>query len=236
MRADGVCNPAPDTVMLPGSPNSAIVTVQDAMPAGLSGDSMACVDAGAIPMGDPKMKLLRVLALATAMAGMAGCMTVPGYSYRGGSGDYYYGYPSVDYNRHYRYGGYYSPYSSPYYRYGSGVSLRYRYGYPRYPYYRQRPDHDGHHAGGGHDDNADQPSRATDARPPWRNLERQYPRQSADGGSRPGQRPRTDTPVRLPRPSATRRPATQDAGTTRMIRRARSVRDELRNKKNEIAP
>jgi len=56
-----------------------------------------------------RKRLLPVLALAT----LAGCAT--GYSYRGGTGDYYYGQPSVEYRY---YGGY-----------GYGGSIGY--GYPR---------------------------------------------------------------------------------------------------------
>lgn len=93
------------------------------------------------------MKKISMLVLATAMVGLTGCMTMPGYSYRGGTGDYYYGYPSVDYDRYgsvYGYSGYGSPYrysrygysyGSPY-GYGNSWSLRYglSYGYPGYGY------------------------------------------------------------------------------------------------------
>lgn len=88
--------------------------------------------------------MIRKLILpAIAVALLGGCVT--GYSYRQGSGDYYYGSPSVEYRYYptYPYGayGYYGPYryADPYaYR---GYPYRYYYGgYPYgYPYYYQRP-------------------------------------------------------------------------------------------------
>lgn len=127
------------------------------------------------------IRILRLALLALAAAAVAGCVTTPGYGYRGGQGDYYYGQPSVDY----RYRGGYGPYhhgygypygygrsgwsfgvyyGHPYYHHGYGA----RYGYPwygwpyyGYPYYhrppvvRPRP---------GDNNNAQVP--------PWRDLDR----------------------------------------------------------------
>ena len=95
--------------------------------------------------------LLPALVAATLLAGCAS------YQYRGGSGDYYYGRPAVEY----RYYG--SPYGSYGYGYpgwngglGYGYSP-YGYGYYGYPYYRDG----GHHRGDRDNDRA---------RPPWRDL------------------------------------------------------------------
>lgn len=128
------------------------------------------------------IRILRLALLALAAAAVAGCVTTPGYGYRGGQGDYYYGQPSVDY----RYRGGYGPYhhgygypygygrsgwsfgvyyGHPYYRYGYGA----RYGFPWYgwpyyghPYYRPpvvvRPDPD--------------PDGNPSDVPPWRDLDR----------------------------------------------------------------
>jgi hypothetical protein len=132
--------------------------------------------------GIPDMKAIRILRLALlalAAAAVAGCVTSPGYGYRGGQGDYYYGQPSADYGYRGGYGPYHGGYGypygyghsgltigvyygHPYYRYGYGA----RYGYPwygwpyyGYPYYRPpvvvRP----------------RPGGNSDV-PPWRDLDR----------------------------------------------------------------
>jgi hypothetical protein len=67
----------------------------------------------------------KLLLPALAAAVLGGCVT--GYDYRGGSGDYYYGQPTVDYDY---YGGYYG-YGYP----GWHGSLGFGYGYGGYPYY-----------------------------------------------------------------------------------------------------
>jgi hypothetical protein len=101
--------------------------------------------------------LLPALAIAT----LAGCAT--GYSYRGGSGDYYYGQSSVDYRYYGSYGygfgrGYYLDiFGRPVYGYPYGY-----YGgpYPRYPQgHGPRPPHGPGHGGhdGDHDDDHDGP-------------------------------------------------------------------------------
>src|SRR5688572_18421492 len=82
-----------------------------------------------------------------AVALLGGCVSY-GYSHRHGSGDYYYGAPSVDYR-------YYSPYSygSPYSYYGGGYSYYtgpYRYGYPYGGYYYGYPYVYPYYYGGGH--------------------------------------------------------------------------------------
>jgi hypothetical protein len=79
-----------------------------------------------------------------AAAALSGCYT--GYGYRGGSGDYYYGSPSVDY---YGYGAPYGSLSYGYSDYGYGYGYGYPYGYyggyyPRYPYYPYYPPHHEH--------------------------------------------------------------------------------------------
>jgi hypothetical protein len=68
----------------------------------------------------------KLLLPALAAAVLGGCVT--GYDYRGGSGDYYYGQPSVDYDY---YGGYYGGYGYP----GWHGALGFGYGYGGYPYY-----------------------------------------------------------------------------------------------------
>ena len=98
-----------------------------------------------------KRKLLVPSLAVAAAALLAGCVT--GYEYRQGTGDYYYGQPSVDY---YDDGGYYGGYGYgiPYggYGYGGGWGLGFGYGgfpywgYPYgYPYYgHHHRHHDGH--------------------------------------------------------------------------------------------
>lgn len=135
--------------------------------------------------------MLRKILLPTlAIAALAGCAT--GYTYRGGSGDYYYGTPGVDYRYHGAYGYYgsYGSYGGGYYydRYGRLV-----YGYPYGGYYNQpygagswwwytprpRPGHDqdGDHQG-------DDGNRDDRRRPPWRDiggLQPRPPRTAAPG-------------------------------------------------------
>jgi len=136
-----------------------------------------------------------ILPALAALALLAGCAT--GYQYRGGSGDYYYGSPSVEYRVYgtYGYPGYYG-YGYPYGGYGYGS-----YGYPYYygggyyyPWYRHR--HGGHHGGHDNDDGNDggsQPSRPT---PPWRDLD--------SIGNRGDFRERSSTPMPRPRSIAPR--------------------------------
>ena len=70
--------------------------------------------------------MIRKLLFATLGAALlAGCAT--GYQYRGGSGDYYYGQPSVEYQDD----GYYGPYGYGYPG-GWGGSLGFGYGYGGY--------------------------------------------------------------------------------------------------------
>lgn len=110
-----------------------------------------------------RIMIRRLSLVVLTAAALTGCMT-DGYSYRGGSGDYYYGRPSVDYyydgyGYGYGYPGWYGGYD---YRHGYGYGYRYPYhgwygGYWDYPYYwppyRPRPprpgdDHDGPRTGG----------------------------------------------------------------------------------------
>jgi hypothetical protein len=131
--------------------------------------------------------MLRKFLLPTlAIAALAGCAT--GYTYRGGSGDYYYGQPRVEYRYHGGYGAY-GPYGG--FGYGGGYyydrfgRLVYRSpygGYYGYPYgyggwwYAPRP-RPGHHGDGGHHDHDGQPGSDRDDRPPpWRGIDRGQPR------------------------------------------------------------
>lgn len=129
--------------------------------------------------GRPMIRKLILPALAALV--LAGCAT--GYQYRGGSGDYYYGSPGVEY-RYYGYGYYGYPYGS----YGY-------YGYPNYyggyyggyysPWYRRPHWHGGHHHGGGDHGGGhggDKPAKPT---PPWRDLGSLRPR---TGGNMPPSR------------------------------------------------
>lgn len=124
-------------------------------------------------------RILRLALLALAAAAVAGCVTTPGYGYRTGQGDYYYGQPSVEYRYRGGYGPYHGgygypygygrsgwsfgiSYGHPYYRYGYGGRYAYPwYGWPYYghPYYRPpvvvRPRPDGN-----------------SEVPPWRDLDR----------------------------------------------------------------
>jgi hypothetical protein len=86
-------------------------------------------------------RLLPALTVGLAAALLGGC--VSDYQYRGGTGDYYYGQPSVEY-RDYGYGGYGAPYGGGYgypgggwsgsIGYGSGYGSPYGYGGYGYPY------------------------------------------------------------------------------------------------------
>lgn len=123
--------------------------------------------------------MIRKLILpAVAIALLGGCVT--GYSYRQGSGDYYYGAPAVEYRYYppYPYGayGYYGPYryADPYsywyrgYPYGYRSGYGYPYGYPYSHYYHRRP------------------VRQTDPTPddstsPWRRLDELRRRQQGGG-------------------------------------------------------
>lgn len=112
--------------------------------------------------------MIRKLILpALAAALLAGCAT--GYQYRGGSGDYYYGSPGVEYRV---YGGYGYPYGYGYGGYGYGYPY-YGGGYYYYPWYRGHGHHHGGHHHGGHDgDNGGDDGDAPPERPtpPWRDL------------------------------------------------------------------
>lgn len=143
-------------------------------------------------------------ALATAL--LAGCAT--DYTYRGGSGDYYYGRPQVEYRTvgpygYPGFGGYfgygYGAYG-PYGFYGYGSPYGY-YGSPYWGPWQPRPPRPGHGHGDGHGD-AD----GDDRPPPWRDFGRMAPR---EGVRRPDEAPRPryrDTaPQREPR-SFERRP------------------------------
>src|SRR5688500_15691577 len=146
-------------------------------------------------------KLLLPLA---AVVLLGGCVT-SGYSYLQGSGDYYYGAPSVEYRYHTPYGygypyGYYGYGGSAYgYRYASPYRYRqyypdpyrhYYYGYPyRQPnYYYRRP--------------APRPTidRTPDrARSPWRDLNR-LGRRGMGGDGEPTQMPSIVPPTARPSP------------------------------------
>ena len=193
---------------------------------------------------------LKVAAAAGAALLLAGCVTDP-YAYRGGygygSGDYYYGRPSVEYRHYGSYGGYGYPYYGgpygrpygrshwsfgfgygyPYYGYGGyGYGWPYYYrGWPRYPpiVVHPRPDPDPDHDPG--DDQGP---------PPWRDLDR-----LRDGGPRPPiqtepSRPRfSDAPVpgrierpRVERPTHTpRAPRASTSGGSRLERAQRMLQD-----------
>lgn len=131
---------------------------------------------------------------------LAGCVT-SGYSYRQGSGDYYYGAPSVEYRYHPYYGG---PYGYPYGSYGYGYYGRpaydYRYDWPyRYRhYYDPRAYYYGYpYRQPGHTYRRTAPPPTVDPTPdrsrsPWRDLEL-LRRRGAGGGVDPAQ-PRTVAP------------------------------------------
>jgi hypothetical protein len=208
---------------------------------------MPGADAGRIEVGGPDMKTIRFLRLALpalAAAAVAGCVTAPGYGYRGGQGDYYYGQPSVEY----RYRGGYGPYhhgygypygygrsgwsfgihyGHPYYRYGYGYGGRYGYpwyGWPwyGYPYHhrppvvvRPRPDGDGNREA-----------------PPWRDLDRlrelERNRRGVPGIEREPLRPdvaRTAMPTRPPVRNETRSRMANDIERARGGRPIREQED-----------
>jgi len=131
-------------------------------------------------------------ALAIAMLG--GCVT-SGYQYRGGSGDYYYGQPQVEYRDYgYPYGGFGYGYPGGW---SGSIGWGYGYGYPygfyggyydpwryytpyRRPHHRDH-DHDHDHHGDHHDDDGPgtppRTPRDDDAHrpPPWRDFVRVRP-------------------------------------------------------------
>lgn len=132
----------------------------------------------------------KALLPALAIALLSGCAT--DYTYRNGSGDYYYGSPQVEYRYIGGYGGYggygghgYGSgfgygYGNPVYYYDRFGRLVYGYPYRAYgaPYsggywqHRPRPNH----GGGGHghpDDGGD--TAGNDRLPPWRNLRGMQP-------------------------------------------------------------
>jgi hypothetical protein len=178
------------------------------------------------------IRKLLIPALAATL--LAGCITDYGYRGYGGSGDYYYGRPSVEY-RYYGgygggYGGYYGgwggyyPYAYPY-RYGYGYPYRYAYpyrhgygpyGYPGYraPYYnypRYRGHGGGHGYGNGYYNNGNHPNR-----PGW-SGQGPRPQPGVQPGPRPGGRPgsavrptdpnASNEPRQAPRNDAPRRPS-----------------------------
>lgn len=144
--------------------------------------------------------LRKFLLPALAATTLAGCAT--GYSYRGGSGDYYYGQPQVEY-RYYgpsMYGGYGGYYGNGLYG-GIGFGYPFGYGgyygggywnspYGGYPYWsRPRPPRPPHgHGGdhGGHDNNGHDGDRDDGRKPPWRDF----------GGVLPPSRERAEMPDR----------------------------------------
>ncbi|MFC0676311.1 hypothetical protein ACFFGH_00420 [Lysobacter korlensis] len=174
--------------------------------------------------------MLRKLLLPLAAVAVLGGCTTSGYNYRGGTGDYYYGRPSVEYRHHGSpYG--YSPYGS---HYGFGLSGFYgypyysRFGHPYYghpyyghsfyghPYYgypyrrpivivQPRPDE-----GTQRTDNGDRP-------PPWRDFNARR-RMDPDVGAAMQPRPEPARP--MPRASV-------DSGSRmeQMIRRSRQSAD-----------
>lgn len=168
-------------------------------------------------------KLLLPLA---ALVLLAGCAT--GYTYRGGSGDYYHGAPRVEYRHYYPgypYGYYgYGPYRySPYSRY-YGYPYRYRtyrYGYPYgHPYYRP-------HVRPRVDTTPDRP------RSPWRDLDNLRNRDRDDSGSRvrvPRRPGSVQAPVQAPRPASPPAPRVRSGGDGSaiggMLRRTRERRHE----------
>lgn len=168
-------------------------------------------------------KLLLLPVIATAL--LAGCAT---YSYRSGSGDYYYGQPGTHYRVYgsygypgaygYGYPGYYG-YPGTYGYYGYGYGSPYWGGgyYPRYP---SRPHGGGHHDGGSHHPGDHQPPpeqgqpRPDRPRPPWRDLDgiarpQSGKRQVVAPGAPATMAPQRTAPVqdavRVPRPGGWKR-------------------------------
>ena len=155
--------------------------------------------------------LRKLLLPAAAVAMLAGCAT--GYSYRGGSGDYYYGQPRVEYRYYggYGYGYGASGFGMGYYRDIFGRPIYgYPYGYyggsyPGYPYrYPPRPPHGhgpgGHDGGHGEGPPADGDHRPGN-RPPWRDIGRIRDREQGEDARprRPGL-PGQNPPVQRPAP------------------------------------
>lgn len=162
----------------------------------------------------------KLLLPAIAVVLLGGCVT--GYSYRQGSGDYYYGAPTVEYRYYptYSYGayGYYGPYryAGPYaYRYPYRHYYYGGYGYPYgYPYYYRRP--------------VRQVPR-TDPTPdadtsPWRRLDEVWRRQ---GDSTP---PPRVAPTSRPRPvvSPTRTPRSSFGGKLKRAQERELSREDRR--------
>lgn len=202
------------------------------------------------------LSFLRLALPAAAALLLAGCITDP-YQYRGGygSGDYYYGRPSVEYRHH----GYYDAYGYPSYGrsgWSFGVQYGYPYGYPygygRYggyrhggyggygwPYYYRgwpsyppivvypRPDPEPGHGTG---DDGDQ------GPPPWRDLDRirdgggvNQPIQGVPNAPRSGAGlpPRTSRPAvtRPPAPRPSMERAPRQSGESRLERAQRTLRE-----------
>lgn len=170
----------------------------------------------------------KLLLPALAIATLAGCAT--GYSYRDGSGDYYYGRPSVEY-RHYGgigyggYGGYgyggfgifggsYSldVFGRPLYGYPYGYYGRPTFGYPYWhaprPPHRPGQGHGGHDGGGHHGPPPAHGDYRPGRKPPWRDLGRIHQRGEGEGinprrAGQPDARPMTQRappPVRSSAP------------------------------------
>ena len=143
--------------------------------------------------------LLPLLALLV----LSGC--VSDYRYRGGSGDYYYGRPQVEYRTIGPYGypgfGGYLGYGSygPYGLFGYGYPYGY-YGSPYWGPWQPRPPRPGHgHGDAGDADGDDRP-------PPWRDFGRMAPREGVRrADDAPRARDRDPAPVREQR-SFERRP------------------------------
>lgn len=179
-----------------------------------------------------------LLPLLPLLAGalLAGCAT--DYTYRGGSGDYYYGRPQVEYRGIGPYGasgfggwfGYGYGWYGPYGTYGYGYPYGY-YGspywgpwYPRPPH-RPRPGHDG--TPGPAQGNTQGNTNGDHRPPPWRDLQRMAPRERGDEAM-PRARYREPAPQRAPayeRPSQL--PSMRDPGVSgspmgRAMRGARS--------------
>lgn len=125
--------------------------------------------------------MIRKLLLPLVAAALLGGCVTSGYSYRQGSGDYYYGAPSVEYRYHPYYGPY--GYGYPYGAYGHGYYGRsaydYRYDWPyRYRhYYDPRAYYYGYpYRQPSHTYRRTAPRTTVDPTPdrtrsPWRNLE-----------------------------------------------------------------
>jgi hypothetical protein len=161
---------------------------------------------------------------------LAGCVYGE-YAYRGGTGDYYYGRPYVDYGYYGGYYGGYYPYG--YYRYGYPYAYPYRYGYgygypygyyPYRPYYPYRHHHHHSRPGGVIHPDPDRGSPHRSDRAPWRDLGR-IPRgqvgQSGPSGDvrAPSVQPRVAMP-----PRSASEPRRDGSATGTMVRRASEPR------------